>query len=162
MLILADLYRYNVWANARVFEACASVDTAALQEDARGTLGTIDETLKHLVGVEDVYLAMIQGHPPASREAREAYPAHDLAWFADRARQLGDGYLDLLSGEGDALLERPLTVPWFNFPLTARDGLLQVLSHSAQHRSQVLSTLGARGVEAPNIDYVYMVGSTRA
>jgi uncharacterized damage-inducible protein DinB len=161
MLILTDLYRYNAWANARVFEACATVDTGTLLEDARGTLGTIDETLKHMVGVEDVYLAMIRGHAPASGGAREEYFAHDIAWFAERATKLGDGYLDLLSGEGDALLERPLTVPWFTFPLTARDGLLQVLSHSAQHRSQVLSTLGARGVKTPDIDYVFMVGSSR-
>ena len=32
-------------------------------------------------------------------------------------------------------------MPWFTFQLTARKGLRQVLTHSAQHRSQVLSWL---------------------
>ena len=157
MSILADLYRYNTWANARVFAACASQDEAALRQDAGGTLGSIEQTLKHLVGVEDVYLLMLQGQAPGQGAAREAYAAHDLVWFAQRATQIGAGYQQLLAAQGEVLLERPLAVPWFDIPLTARDGLLQVLSHSAQHRSQVLSALGAQGVEAPNIDYVFMV-----
>jgi len=157
MSILADFYRYNAWANARVFAACAGQDAAALRQDAGGTLGSIEQTLKHLVGVEDVYLLMLQGQAPGQGEEREAYVAHDLAWFAQRTAQIGAGYQRLLAAQSEALLERALVVPWFDVPLTSRDGLLQVLSHSAQHRAQVLSTLGAQGVETPNIDYVFMV-----
>jgi len=158
MRILTDLYRYNTWANARVFAVCATLDAALLREEARGTHGTIEETLKHLVGVEDVYLTMIQGLPIGQGGAQETYFAQNLAWFAERATQVGAGYLQLLADHGDVLLDRELAVPWFDFALTTGDGLLQVLSHSAQHRAQILSTLGAQGLEVPNIDYVYMVG----
>jgi hypothetical protein len=44
---------------------------------------------------------------------------------------------------------------------TARDGLLQVLTHSSQHRSQVLSWLSAQGVRTPDLDYVVMLGEQR-
>jgi uncharacterized damage-inducible protein DinB len=44
--------------------------------------------------------------------------------------------------------------------VTVRDGLLQVLSHSAQHRSQVLSWLSSQGVETPDLDYVLMLQET--
>jgi uncharacterized damage-inducible protein DinB len=37
-----------------------------------------------------------------------------------------------------------------------REGLIQVLTHSAQHRAQVLSTLGERGRQVPDMDYVVM------
>jgi uncharacterized damage-inducible protein DinB len=160
--ILTDLYRYNNWANARVFGACSALDAALLRQEAPGTHGTIEETLKHMVGVEDVYMTMIQGLPIDQGGTQEVYFAHDLAWFAERATQVGAGYLTLLADHGDALLERALAVPWFDFALTAADGLMQVLSHSAQHRAQVLSTLGAQGLEVPNIDYVFMVGSAGA
>jgi uncharacterized damage-inducible protein DinB len=55
-----------------------------------------------------------------------------------------------------------LNVPWFTFQVTAREGLWQVLTHSAQHRSQVLSWLSAQGVETPDLDYVLMLREERA
>jgi uncharacterized damage-inducible protein DinB len=162
MRILTDLYRYNNWANARVFDACAALDAALLRREAPGTHGTIEETLKHMVGVEAAYLLMLQGLPLDQGDGQEAYFAQDLGWFAEHAAQVGAGYLQLLTDHGDALLDRPLAVPWFDFALTAADGLMQVLSHSAQHRAQVLSALGAQGLEVPNIDYVFMVGGAGA
>ena len=154
--VFQDLYRYNAWANARVFAACRGVEPATLQGDALGTYGSLEETLKHLVSVEDAYLAMLQDKLPGG-EGRDQYFAHDLPWFAERSSQLGQAYLALLPAFDDATLASPLRVPWFDFPLTKRDGLHQVLSHSGQHRAQVLSVLGARGAEVPDLDYVMMV-----
>jgi uncharacterized damage-inducible protein DinB len=41
--------------------------------------------------------------------------------------------------------------------MTCRDGLLHVLTHSAQHRSQVLSWLSTQGLATPDLDYVLML-----
>jgi uncharacterized damage-inducible protein DinB len=57
----------------------------------------------------------------------------------------------------EAALEAPLPIPWFDFRVRARQGLLQVLTHSSHHRSQVLSFLGARGIEVPDLDYLLML-----
>jgi len=78
MPILSDLYRYNAWANARVFAACAPIDAAVLRQEAPGTHGTIEKTLKHLIGVEDAFLTMLQGLPLGKGGAQETYLAHDL------------------------------------------------------------------------------------
>jgi uncharacterized damage-inducible protein DinB len=52
-------------------------------------------------------------------------------------------------------------MPALNVPVTARDGLLQVLTHSSQHRSQVLSWLSAHGISTPDLDYVLMLREQR-
>ncbi|MGH2457769.1 MAG: DinB family protein [Chloroflexota bacterium] len=114
---LIDLFRYNQWANERVFGVCERLDPALHTETAAGANGSIENTLSHLMGVEDAYLAMIRG--------------------------------------------QPLSVPWIKAPLTARDGLLQVLTHSGQHRAQVFSVLGARGIDVPGLDYVMMLEETK-
>lgn len=152
-----DLFRYNRWANDEVFAACHAVDQSELEDDAPGTQGSIASTLKHLVGVEDVYLMMLNDQPLDARDSLETYLARDLAWFAERSRQLGESYRALLARVDPATLAGPLTVPWFDFALTKRDGLIQVLTHSAQHRAQVLSVLGARGHVVPSLDYVRLV-----
>lgn len=156
---LRDLYAYNAWANAQVFAICGGIDQARLDEQAPGTFGTLTETLKHLIGVEAAYLHMLRDEAPNSEGPRDAFFAHDLAWFASRAAQLGREYSDLVTTASDAFYDEPLHVPWFDFQLTKHDGLLQVLSHSAQHRAQVFSVLGERGVAVPDLDYVLYVQS---
>lgn len=162
MRTLQDLYAYNAWADARVFAVCRQADQARLEAEAPGTFGTLAETLKHMVQVEDVYLRMLRSEPPDQVGGAEAYFAHDLAWFQERASQLATDYTDLLVSAQPAFYDEPLKVPWFDFALTRHDGLLQVLSHSALHRAQVFSVLGAHGVEVPDLDYVDFVESKGA
>ncbi len=105
---------------------------------------------------------MLEGHPPQSRQEVQTWAAHDLSWFPEQMRKLGDRFARLLESSTSQTLAAPLNVPWFTFQLTAREGLWQVLTHSAQHRSQVLSWLSARGIETPDLDYVVMLREQRA
>lgn len=160
MHTLSDLYAYNAWANGKVFAVCRGVDQARLDEEAPGTFGSIAETLKHMAQVEMVYFLMLRDQPlPASKEARDEFFAHELAWFAETLARAEQGYADMLANADDEFYDQPLHVPWFDFALTKHDGLLQVLSHSAQHRAQVFSVLGQCGVEVPDLDYVLFVES---
>jgi uncharacterized damage-inducible protein DinB len=165
MTPLSELARYNRWANAQVFAICRDVDPTALGAAAAGTIGTIGETLKHLAGVEDAYLAMLQGRDMFEGQERKAfwaaYEAHDLAWFADRVAEVDRGYEELLASSDDAFLGGELRIPWFDVPLTRAQGVLQALTHSHTHRAQVLSTLGDRGVKVPEMDYVLMLQGER-
>jgi uncharacterized damage-inducible protein DinB len=162
MRTLQAMYAYNAWANAQVFGVCQGVDRAQMEEHAAGTTGTVEDTLKHLVEVEDAYLLMLRGETTQAMGPRETYFAYDLAWLAQRAAELSRAYQELLARADAAFYDAPLAVPWFSFALTKHDGLLQVLSHSAQHRAQVLSALGERGMEVPDIDYVLYVESQQA
>ena len=156
---LADLYAYNTWANGQVFAVCRDVDAARLDAEAPGTRGTLTETLKHMVQVEVVYALMLEDKPRLTAEERDAFWAHDLAWLAETTARAGQGYAELLANASDGFYDQPLNVPWFDFTLTKHDGLLQVLSHSAQHRAQVFSVLGQHGIEVPDLDYVLFVRS---
>ncbi|HUX85858.1 MAG TPA: DinB family protein [Chloroflexota bacterium] len=163
MRTFQDLFTYNDWANRRVYAFCRGLDPALLTEAAPGTNGTLAETLKHSIGVEDAYLMMLRGQSigSGSDDARDRYFAQDLSWFLDRGDQIGSEYVALLAGLDRAALDQPLNVPWFSFPVTGYDGLMQVLAHSAQHRAQIFSVLGSRGMEVPGLDYVRMVGERR-
>lgn len=162
MQTLRALITYNRWANARVFERCRGLDATALAEDAGGTLGSLERTLKHLVTAEDGYLRFITGADPLlghpSIPALLAwYDDHDLDWFADRAAGLADEY-ELVLDRADAdFLAGELRLPWCAVPLTRAEGIVQVVLHSTQHRAQVFSTLGDRGVAVPALDYPEML-----
>lgn len=154
---LLQLASYNAWANQRVFETCVAVSSDQLGEEAKGTYGSIAETLAHVVEVEDVYRLMLLGRDPKELTGGGDYMQHDAAWFAERSRQLGNEYVAMLDKRDSNWLESTFVVPWFDMTLTRRDGLLQTWMHSAQHRAQVLSTLGVLGFDVPDVDYIFML-----
>jgi uncharacterized damage-inducible protein DinB len=158
MQTLIEFYRHNGWANARTFDLCEQAAEGLLTDTDKGTRGTLDETIKHMVGVEEFYLAMVQGLDASSViGSREEYFARDRSWFLRRGRELPGEYVTLLNQKDSGWLDGPLQVPWFDFPMTVHDGLIQVVGHSAQHRAQILSVLGQHGVQVPDLDYVLML-----
>jgi uncharacterized damage-inducible protein DinB len=158
---LIELFRHNTWANAKVFGLAAGLDSQLVKEVAPGTRDTVLGTLAHLAAVEYAYLRMLEGHPPHSRQEVQAWAAHDLSWLREQVCDLGDLFGRLLESSTAQVLAAPLNVPWFTFQLSAREGLLQVLTHSAQHRSQVLSWLSTQGLDTPDLDYVLMLQEQR-
>jgi uncharacterized damage-inducible protein DinB len=150
------LYRYNAWANERVLTVLAAVDPVLLEDDARGTIGSVSATLKHLVLAEDHVLAALRDlDPVATRGPVDAYVARELPWFASRLRALGAEYQALLADHDATFLPTPLAgKPYAG--LTKQDGLLQAFTHSAHHRAQILSALGTHGLKVPDIDYMVM------
>lgn len=154
---LIALFQYNTWANAKVFNLAAEQDRETVRAAAPGTRDTVTGTLAHLAAVEYAYLRMLEQRPPGSREDMMRWAAHDLDWFPEQMRQIGSGYVRMLESSSDETLGSRLNVPWFDFAMTCRDGLLQVLTHSAQHRSQVLSWLSSQGIRTPDLDYVLML-----
>jgi uncharacterized damage-inducible protein DinB len=158
MRTLIEFYRHNGWANGRTFDLCEQAADGLFTEEAKGTRGTLDETIKHMVAVEAIYLSLVQGEDVSRDLAdRDEYFARDRSWFVGRGRELSDQYLALLGQKDSGWLDSPLHVPWFDFPMIVHDGLIQVLSHSAQHRAQILSVLGEHGVQVPDLDYVLML-----
>jgi uncharacterized damage-inducible protein DinB len=159
---LLDLFRHNAWANAKVYGLAAALGDRLVDSEAPGTQGSVHSTLAHLARVERGYLALIQAERLDTLEPRDEYLAHDLAWFVGEIHDLGSAYVAAIESSPPESLERDLSFPALPFPISAREGLLQVLTHSAQHRSQVLSWLASQGVETPDLDYVVMLGELRS
>jgi uncharacterized damage-inducible protein DinB len=174
---LTEFFRYNGWADARVFKVCLRAELPLLEEDAGGTVGTIDKSLRHMVSVEEGFAALIAGTagatPPglSTQEAftfhvgptglADGYFKHDLPWYAERAAQLDDHFLRLATTATLEPEEREVFVPWLGFAMTAQQAMMQVLVHNGHHRSQVFSALGDRGVKVPDLDHVVMLAKER-
>jgi uncharacterized damage-inducible protein DinB len=100
---------------------------------------------------------MIQAKPRQSVASREDYDAYDLDWMRRHLQEIGQAFVRAIEIATPEVLARRLDIA-VKAPVTARDGLLQILTHSSQHRSQVLSWLAAQGVPNPDLDYMVMLG----
>jgi uncharacterized damage-inducible protein DinB len=151
---LLELYRHKTWATLRLIEHCQGLAVEELDATIPGTYGTIRETLRHLVDSEEGYYSILTRKPFRNRNEAEAFVPPDpppegvvtLAELAERIRQLGPRWEALVPD--DDLPGREVTSrDGFRFPGWV--AMAQAIHHADDHRSHVMSILGAHGLEIP-------------
>jgi len=146
--ILANLFRLNQWANVELIDACAQLGDEALDAEAPGTLGTIRETLWHLVEVEHRYLAALNGDANAWGITLEGGAGGDLSTLRVLALDTGEQLVAWAEAtSGDPMVSGIRRDKPFTAPASVLAG--QTLLHGKEHRQQVQEALLQRGLETP-------------
>jgi uncharacterized damage-inducible protein DinB len=70
---------------------------------------------------------------------------------------MAHGYRDFLSELTAAKLQRSFQMPGLGCDLTIEQGIIQVVTHSTQHRADLASALTRLGVTPPPLDYVQLL-----
>jgi len=152
------LFEHNAWANNRVVEQIAIVGYQARLQLAGLDLGngSILETVVHMLGTEETWLARCQGGtgPPLMTiedagtiaAIGERFKAQALKWQAMLGR-LTDAGLDAISTNTS-----PASGKVFSHPLWTR--LSHVLSHSTQHRGELALATTRLGHSPGELDFL--------
>lgn len=147
--ILADAYGHHAWATDRLIEACLPLAAEQLAAPVPGTYGSIIDTVRHLVGADAAYLALLtDGRVAEIDEATMDLPALRTAMAA-----CGEGWSWLLDQPLDGtrdVVRRRDDGSTSGAPLSVR--MAQALHHGTDHRSQVCTALTLLGIEPPAID----------
>jgi uncharacterized damage-inducible protein DinB len=143
---LVLLFRHKTWATLKLVEHCRDLADGQLDATVPGTFGSIRATLRHLVGSDEDYFATLTGERASPRMAAGPVPLEELA---ERVGRIGPRW--------EAVAHDPAVQAR---EVTTRDGwrtlgavlLAQAIHHADEHRSQVLSILGALGADLPGLD----------
>lgn len=155
--VLVELFRHKSWATISLIELCEA-HPDLIDTKSPGAFGTIRETLTHIVLSEEHYYFRLTGER-VSEPLPDAPP--DLRELAARVARLDPRWEELVQDED---------IP--NRDFTSADGwiepgkviLAQAIHHAESHRTQVLSILGAWGIEVPELslwEYAGVTGSSR-
>jgi cyclophilin family peptidyl-prolyl cis-trans isomerase/uncharacterized damage-inducible protein DinB len=143
---LLELYRHKTWATLRLIEYCQGLGDEHLDSTTPGTYGTIRETLRHLVDSEEGYYKLLTGEQVSEPLAERPIPLDELA---ERIRRLG-GRWEAAAEDADLPAHDVRTSDGWRLPGSVPMG--QAIHHADDHRSHVLSIIGARGLEVPELD----------
>jgi uncharacterized damage-inducible protein DinB len=154
---LLELYRHKTWATVRLIEFCQGLTGDHLDATIPGTYGTIRDTLRHLVDAEEGYLSIVTRQPFRTKEAAAAFTRPDqtpdgpipLEELASRIQRMGPQWETLAQDPDLPVREVTTTDGW---RLAAAVPMAQAIHHADVHRAHVLSILGARGLEVPELD----------
>jgi uncharacterized damage-inducible protein DinB len=147
--LLDDAFAHHVWATLRVFDVCEELSSEQLQTFARGTYGTILDTLRHIVGADASYLFATTGGrvQPIDEETMELPELRSLmegygrVWSSFLAEDLDPDRIVVRLRDDGSETHAPLGIR-----------LAQALHHGTDHRSQICTALTSLGIEPPAID----------
>jgi uncharacterized damage-inducible protein DinB len=147
---LVEMFRHNAWANERLFDACAELSDAQLDATVVGTFGNIRDTLTHIVGAQERYVAALAESGPVS-VIREREPFTGLAALRDGARTSSAALIELATQAQDG---NTVTTTYRGEPFTLPVWLLltQAINHATEHRAQVAAILTQQDIEPPSMD----------
>ena len=145
-----EMFRYNAWANRRLFEACRSLTAEQLDLRLPGISGSIRELLMHIAGGQQTFILRTLGRQHEGELERWSdWPGLEpvIEIVNGTSDKLLDIAMHLQNGE-EVLL--PYQDKRYKFP--KRFFLVHAIEHGAEHRTEVKVALSQIGVETPDLD----------
>jgi uncharacterized damage-inducible protein DinB len=147
---IQGLYRYNTWANGRVFDAVSSLSPETFTKDLGSSYPSVRDTLLHIVWGEWIWLQRWLGASPQPVFQPADFPSCNAVrarWSEVEGQQRA--FLATLTRERLIAVVRYVNVKGetWEYPLWRQ--MCHVVNHSTYHRGQVatlLRQLGARPV----------------
>jgi uncharacterized damage-inducible protein DinB len=148
---LAEIFRYNAWANEALFAACQGLDAAVLGAPSGGDdPRSIRTKLLHIAGAQQTFCLRTKGRQHEGEiNAGSAWPGWEAVNAAMRS---SNAELIEIAGVMDADIE--VILPYMGrrprFPRSFF--LAHAIAHGAQHRTEVVLALRALGHPMPDLD----------
>lgn len=145
---LPEFFRYNLWANLHLLDACVTLSDAQLDAKMIGTFGSIRETLLHFLAAEEGYVQSFTGIPPTSRlDELTTFPGFDE--LRRRAEKSGKELITIAEKRD---LSQIFYLDGGTYESPAFIVLIQAINHAVDHRSQIATLLSQQNIEPPGLD----------
>ena len=155
MSLFDDLFEYNDWANNQLLAVTDELTPEQLEAPMPELGGSALGLFTHLALVETAFLGRMRGE-----ELRR--PKDD--WTYVEVRELLATTAEGFRRELPALTARladTFSLPWFGRSFTIEQGVLQVTTHSVQHRAGIAAGIARAGRDAPTLDFIIWLNEFR-
>jgi uncharacterized damage-inducible protein DinB len=154
-----DMARNNLWANHRLYGACAQLDDAERRAERTSFFPTIHATLSHILIVDWYYLDALEkgGRGPALYAVAE--PFADFDALAAAQRDADRRLVAFCASVNDASADREVELVRdgdARHPERIADVLAHVFQHQIHHRGQVHAMLAVTRVAPPQLDEYFL------
>lgn len=153
--VLTALFAHNTWANLKLLNFCEGLTDEQLDSTAIGGFGSIRATLTHIIGAEISYVRRVNGRVPATPLVKGEFPTFEVLKAA--VRWTGEELPELAaSARTDTLVREAFPPQIEEYPLASL--MVQAISHSIEHRTQIATIITQMGMEPPDMSgWRYMV-----
>ena len=147
---VAEMLRYNRWANLRLYEACRNLTEEQLAWRLPAASGSISELLLHIAGGQQTFVLRTMGRQHEG-EFNRSTPWPGFGAVFEALTRSNDDLVEIAESL-DA--DREVGLPWmgkvYRFPVSFF--LLHAAEHGTTHRTEVTVSLNHFGVDTPDLD----------
>jgi len=155
----AILAQHSAWANRRLYQACESLSTADYLRERASTFGSLHGTLNHILVVERIWIARIEGRtPPPLEENQILYP--DLIGLRVACLAEDERLRHLIGGLSETTLDQSLNYrnrrgDRYETPL--RFVLAHLFDHQTRCRGEAVALLSQARIQPPCLELLVFV-----
>ncbi len=153
----AMMARYTMWANTRLYDACATLSDAARKQDRQVYFTSIHQTLNHILVGDRIWASRFYGTPwtdyRLDAELYADFNALRAAQMAETEKLLNwlESYDDPDFGGTFAYQ----TAAGGQYETRLILGLTHAFNHGTHHRGQVHAMITQAGGEGPDLDLIF-------
>jgi uncharacterized damage-inducible protein DinB len=149
--VLRSMFDYHFWATETLIDHLGRLPAGRLDASVPGTYGSMIDTLTHMIDADSRYLLRLRDPSPPLADDRVGVPLEQLRSEMPGHREKWDLALtELENGSLHSAIRNREAYPDTD-PAEAML-LLQAIHHGNDHRTQICSTLGALGLDVPEMD----------
>jgi uncharacterized damage-inducible protein DinB len=147
---LAEMLRYNGWANLALFKACRALTDEQLDAPAPGASGSVRVLLTHIAGGQQTFVLRTMGRQHEGELNRTSpWPGFDT--LIDLIARSSDDLIAIAEGlNTDREVDLPYMGKVYRYPVSFF--LVHAMAHGSEHRTEVKLTLAQLGVDMPDLD----------
>ncbi len=146
--VLIKWFGHNTWATLKLLNFCERLTDEQLDTTAIGGFGSIRDTLTHFINSEVGYVNQVNDKLPAVPLVRGQWQGFEALKAA--VRWTGEELLILaIAARQDTIIRLRPPRRVYEYPLAGL--LVQAVSHSTEHRTQIAAILTQLGMEPPDM-----------
>lgn len=154
--LLQMLARFNGWANGHIYECCVRLSDKDYRRDRKAFFGSIHATLNHLLVVDKLWRARIEGGTTGITSLSQILHEDFESLRAARVEE-DAALIRALDGIEAANVSKPLVYKFVDgtpaeTPLDVV--LVTLFNHQTHHRGQVHVMLTQAGITPPALDVI--------
>jgi len=152
---ILELYRYNWWANGRMFEAVSKLTPEAFSRDLGSSYPSARDTLLHIVWAEWIWLQRWKSSSPQS--VWQSSDFRDVDAVRTRCLKVENeqrAFLDEINAERLLTVVRYVNLQGETWQYPLWRTMYHVVNHSSYHRGQLTTMLRQLGARALPTDFL--------
>jgi uncharacterized damage-inducible protein DinB len=157
-----ELLKYNTWANVRLLEAVARLDSTQFTRALGGSYPSVQATLTHIVWAEWLWLERWQDRSPKQVFAPDEFPSVSelrTRWSSIQAAQ--ETFVGSLTPEQLRRVGRYTNMKGEVWEYALWRQIHHLFNHSTYHRGQVTNMLRLLGAHPTPTDFLVFCDESR-
>ena len=152
---IQELYDYNKWANAQVFDVVARLNAEQFSRDLENSFRSVRETLVHTLSAEWIWLERWKGISPKSMlDAAEFTDLEAIKTRWDKVESERSDFIRSLTAQHLQAELSYVNTRGQTFAYLLWQMLVHVVNHSTYHRGQITTLVRQVGAKPVSTDFL--------